>query len=321
MLVDIHGGIGTRGRWAIGVSATVDRLTRYDQRENRAPVVKPPFLVRENPDVQESYFVLREGIPDTLLPSLLDWSLEHYTTPMRGIIAGSGRFVNQNHLNRLERIIEQKVLPDEYRRDDEALERIFAATPVLHIQAIDVALRWATIEWAEELGTYLDEARSVYCVRKDEDGDLQLQFRQSAEMTELIETEANQSGYAATHLRNAWSKCFDLNPDTKGAIREAVEAVEVAAKPVVTPTDSKPSLGKMCGAISNKPEKWETDSEFDRSVESVLRMMELVWNEGRFRHGDENAPKEVSQEAAEMIVQTAVLLVGWFRSGRIRLNQ
>ncbi len=50
-------------------------------------------------------------------------------------------------------------------------------------------------------------------------------------------------------------------------------------------------------------------------------MMELVWNEGRFRHGDENAPIDVSQEAAEMTVQTAVLLVSWFRSKRIRLKQ
>ena len=279
--------------------------------------MKPPFLVRENPDRHESYFVLREGIPDTLLPSLLAWSMEHYTRPLRGI---SGRLVNENRLNRLERIIEQKVLPDGHRSNDEALERIFAANLLLHIQAIDIALRWATTEWAEELGTYLDEARSVYCVGEDEDGGFQLQFRQSAEMIELIETEANQSGHAAAHLRNAWSKCFDLNPDPKGACREAVEAVEVAAKLVVTPTDSMPSLGKMCGAIRDKPEKWATDSEFDRGVESVLRMMELVWNEGRFRHGDESAPVDVSQEAAEMTVQTAVLLVSWFRSGRIRLR-
>ena len=283
-------------------------------------MVKPPFLVRENPDMHESYFVLREGIPDTLLPSLLDWSLEHYTRPMRGIIVGSGRLVNQNRLNRLERIIEQKVLPDGHRSNDQALERIFATNPLLHIQAIDIALRWATTEWAEELGTYLDEARSVYCVGKDEDGDFQLQFRQSAEMIELIETEANQSGHAAIHLRNAWSKCFGLNPDPKGACREAVEAIEVAAKPVVTPTDSMPSLGKMCGAIRDKPDKWETNSEFDRSLESVRSMMEMVWNEGRYRHGDESAPLEVSQEAAEMTVQTAVLLVTWFRSGRIRLK-
>lgn len=283
--------------------------------------IKPPFTIRENPDMHESYFALREGIPDSLLPSLLDWSLEHYTMPMRVIIAGSGRYVNQDCLNRLERIIDQQVLPDAQRRDDALLARVFATNPSLHIEAIDIALRWAVTESAEKLGTYLTEARSIYCLRQDEDGDYQIQFRQSAEMLELIETEANQPGHAATHLRNALSKCFGLNPDPKGACREAVEAVEVAAKPFVTPTDSMPSLGKMCGAIRAKPEKWETDSEFDRSIKSVVSMMELVWNEGRFRHGDEDAPMVVSQEAAEMTVQTAVLLVSWFRSERIRLRK
>ena len=75
----------------------------------------------------------------------------------------------------------------------------------------------------------------------------------------------------------------------------------------------------MCTAIRDKPDKWETDSEFDGSVNTVLAMMDMVWR-GHLRHGDESAPLEVSQEAAEMTVQTAVLLVSWFRSGRIRLK-
>ena len=75
----------------------------------------------------------------------------------------------------------------------------------------------------------------------------------------------------------------------------------------------------MYSAIRDKPEKWETDSEFDGSVETILGMMDMVWK-GHYRHGDESAPLEMSQEAAEMTVQTAVLLVSWFRSGRIRLR-
>ena len=132
-------------------------------------------------------------------------------------------------------------------------------------------------------------------------------------------TEAKQPGRAAEHLRTAWSKCFGRNPDPKGACREAVEAIEVAAKPVVIPDDPVATLGKMCSAIRLKPEKWETDSDFDASVETVLAMMDMVWK-GHLRHGEESAPLEVSQEAAEMTVQTAVLLVSWFRSRRIRLR-
>lgn len=282
---------------------------------SEAPAVKPPFLVRENPDSHDSYFALREGIPDNLLPSLLAWSLEHYTKWVIGV-----SLINQDRLNRLERIIDLKVLPDQYRDDADALGRIFTASHLLHIQAIDIALRWANIEKIEELGTYLDEARSIYCVGHDEHGNYEIQKRQPAEFRELVDIEATQPGRSAEHLRVAWSKCFGLSPDLNQACIEAVKAIEVAAKLVVTPNDPAATLGKMCAAIRDKPSKWETLSESGRGVETVLSMMEMVW-EGHLRHGDESAPLEVSQESAEMTVQTAVLLVSWFRSGRIRLKQ
>ena len=278
-------------------------------------MVKPPFPVRQNPERHDSYLALREGIPENLLPSLLAWTLEQYT---RWVVGTT--LVNQDRLNRLERIIDHRVLPDGYRDDAEALQRILVANENLHIWAIDIALRWATDNEARQLGTYFDEARSEYCVRHDENGEYEIQYRQPKEISELVDSEVSQPGRAARHLRSAVSKCFGRHPDPKGACREAVEAVEVAAKSVITPSDSMPSLGKMCGTIRDKPEKWETDSEFERSVESARHMMELVWNEGRFRHGDESAPLEVSQEAAEMTVQTAVLLVSWFRTRRIRLR-
>ena len=88
--------------------------------------------------------------------------------------------------------------------------------------------------------------------------------------------------------------------------------------------DSRPDFlrGRRWAAIQAvraKPDKWETDSGFDGSVQTILGMMDMVWK-GHLRHGDEDAPLEVSQKAADMTVQTAVLLVGWFRSGRIRLK-
>ena len=89
---------------------------------------------------------------------------------------------------------------------------------------------------------------------------------------------------------------------------------------MVIPDAPEPTLGKMCSAVRDKPEKWETDSAFDGSVQTILGMMDMVWK-GHLRHGKESAPLELSQEAAEMTVQTAVLLVSWFRSGRIRLKQ
>ena len=165
-----------------------------------------------------------------------------------------------------------------------------------------------------ELDGILEEAGSAYCVGTDEVGKFELQFRQAEEMTELLETEAGLPGNAAAHLRKAWSKCFRLSPDPNDACGEAVKAIEVAAKPVITPNDLRATLGKMCAAMRRESEKWETDSEFDGSVQTVVAMMDMVWK-GHLRHGDESAPLEVSQEAAEMTVQAAVLLVSWFRAG------
>ena len=183
-----------------------------------------------------------------------------------------------------------------------------------------MALTWASEYEAALLESFFVEARSTYRIGVDEDDVYMIQLRQPEELSSLIETEASQPGRQAEHLRAAWAKCFGLHPDLNEACTEAVKAIEVAAKPVVTPNDPLATLGKMISAVRDKPEKWETDSAFDGSVQTVLGMMDMVWK-GQLRHGDEDAPLEVSQEAAEMTVQTAVLLVSWFRSGRIRLKR
>ena len=274
------------------------------------PVVKPPFSIRQDPAQHEEFFALQTGISDGLQPLLRSWAIKMYSDSERGDIRLA-------KLTNLELLIDQQITPDGLRSSDILFGDALTKDRTLLLDAIDVALRWADDTDAGILEHFLVKARSEYCVGHDENGDYEIQLRQPQEMTALIETEANQPRRAAEHLRNAWSKCFGRNPDPKGACREAVEAIEVAAKPVVIPNDPLATLGKMCSAIRLKPEKWVTDSEFDGSVETILGMMEMVWK-GHLRHGDESVPSEVSQEAAEMTVQTAVLLVSWFRSGRIR---
>ena len=279
-------------------------------------MVKPLFSERRD---GEQSSVLHEGVPDFLFPSLLDWTLEHF------LVGLSGKNVtDQDMILRLERRA-RRALPPRAKTDPQALVREFQDDDNLLLDAIDFVLsqehfyRHGNYNLGQ-LESILEDAGSAYCVGTDENDSLELQFRQSEEIAALIEGEVNQPGRAADHLRNAWSRCFGRDPDPKGACREAVEAIEVAAKPVIIPDDPVATLGKMCSAIRLKPEKWVTDSEFDGSVETVLAMMDMAWK-GHLRHGDESAPLEVSQESAEMTVQTAVLLVSWFRSERIRLKQ
>ena len=275
-------------------------------------MVKPPFSIRRDPELRQKWSALQRGVPPGLLPSLRDWTIARYFDSDDHVLADA-------RLKQLELRANRQITPDDNRTSQIEFEDILTADPTLLLDAADLALNWADAWKAMALEADLVTARSAYCVKTDDQKNYELQLRQPEETVALIENEANQPGRAATHLRSAWSKCFGLNPDPKGACREAVEAIEVAAKPVVIPVDPVATLGKMCSAMRLKPEKWETDSDFDASVETVLGMMDMVWK-GHLRHGDENAPMEVSQAAAEMTVQTAVLLVSWFRSERIRLK-
>ena len=275
--------------------------------------MKPPLSMRHDPKQIDKFFALQGGIPDGLRPSLLNLTLNLYVeeTPW-----GTHQ-VDVGKLQHLERITNHIILPDHARESVSHLQRTLADSDRLHLDALDIALHWGGSPAADQLESYFQEARSTYCVRKDADGIFEIQFRQPKEMTELIDRTVASTGRAAEHLSLAWSRCFGRYPDLNEACMEAVKAIEVAAKPIVTPDDSATTLGKIRSAIRDKPEKWLTGSEFDRSVETILSMISMVW-EGHQRHGDESAPMNVSQESAEMTVQIAVLLVGWFSTGRIR---
>lgn len=280
---------------------------------------KPPFSIRQDPQHSEEYFALRDGIPDYLRPSLLSWAAAHYSFVSQG-----KRYTKADQLHQLERKRRQ-LIPIDSRRAYADLNRAFLTDDLLLLDAIDVVLQKAWIPFVDEdnlpadVETILYEGSSIYCVGQDESGGYELQRRQPKEMSSLVEKALEKQGRAADHLSRAWSKCFGRETDPNEACIEATKALEVAAKQFVTPDDPRTTLGKMCYAISDKPSKWKTDSEYVGGIQTVLHMMRLVW-EGHLRHGDEGAPLDVSEQGAQMIVQTAVLLVTWFDAGRIQMK-
>lgn len=195
------------------------------------------------------------------------------------------------------------------------------------LDAVDFALgqqspnsdSYRTKAIVDKLNAYLAEARSTYVVGVDGDGQCELQNRQPEELTSLIAAAFAVRDRAGEHLHRAWSKAFARRRDPTGACLEAVAAIEVAAKPVVSPRNSKATLGTLIRDMRLKPSKWITDSDADDDVITVVTMMEMVWT-GHFRHGDETKPIDISDEGAVMIVQLAALLVHWFQSTRIRIR-
>ncbi len=271
-------------------------------------MVKPPFSVRQDQDKLDAFCVLQEGVPDSLMPSLFVWISERYFYSEAG-----GTYARRNGIDRLERILGE-VLP---RRHQDLMSRLVKDHGLL-LDAIDSALAARPHQSvAAELQTMLDEARSVYRVGVDENGDYELQFRQPAELTELVEVSTSDADSASHHLRQAWSLAFGREPEPTAACDEAVRAIEAAAKPVVTPRDSRTTLGKMITAMSDASHKWTTDSNASDDIDAAIAMMDLIWK-GYRRHGDPNQPAEATVETAQMLVQCAALLVHWFRSGHIR---
>ena len=267
-------------------------------------MTRPPFSVRHDPKQLEDFYVLRKGVPDGLLQSLLDWVEPHYC--YRG-------WLRADDVGRLERITGMQL-----SRRASDLMYSFRTDHVLLINAVDLALAIEhDPEDAAGLSRMLAEARSEYTVGADENGDYELQFRQPVELTQMVEAATSDANSASHHLRQAWSQAFGREPEPTAACDEAVRAIEAAAKPVVTPNDSLATLGKMITAMRDAPNKWTTDSNASDDVNAVIAMMDLVWK-GYRRHGNPSQPAEATVETAQMLVQSAALLVHWFQSGHIR---
>lgn len=132
----------------------------------------------------------------------------------------------------------------------------------------------------------LQEAGSAWLVASRDEGyalERRLAEAVVASAREALDVEAPEE-----HLRRAWVATYGLHPDASRAYAEAVKAVEAAAQPVVTPAETKATLGKMVPALRDAPGKWEVVLAarlgFDQ-VEVLRPMADLLWQGHTDRHG------------------------------------
>lgn len=81
--------------------------------------MKPLFSGRNDPEKGERFSALHEGVPDFLLASLLDWTLEYFL----GSLSGK-RTTNERMILRLERRARRALAP-RAKTDPQALVREF----------------------------------------------------------------------------------------------------------------------------------------------------------------------------------------------------
>lgn len=259
----------------------------------------------------EDFYTLREGIPDGLQNSLVNFLSWHFT------------YDNYARTDRVERLA--RITGRSLSRDRNDLLTEFFADEELLFDAIDHALAYPDRnvqqpwEAARDMKSYLDEARHVYDVVYLGRNEYELGYRQPPEISSLVEEVTSNRSRASEHLRRAWSLGFSRDADPNNACIEAAKAVEAAAKDTITPNDQLATLGRMIGEMKANPEKWLTDlgSPGSEDLMTVIGMMKMMWN-GQLRHGNPDEPLDMSAEQCQMIVHTAAILVHWFQSDKVR---
>lgn len=131
-----------------------------------------------------------------------------------------------------------------------------------------------------------------------------------------------RAGRAGVRLAEAWGELYGPEPNASAAYRLAIQAVEDASIPVVSPTNKIATLGTVLQQIEDQ-KNWRLpmDREHEKAPtgEVVVGMMRMLWHGQHDRHGGQpSAPGNVSWHEAAVAVSLAVTLVDWFSSGLVR---
>jgi len=169
-----------------------------------------------------------------------------------------------------------------------------------------------------ELGGMLSDAGSVWEVSSD--GALwYLSRRVGDEARAAADSIMAGSDRAAEYMRRAWRSVYGREPHPADGYRDAIRAVEAAAIPVVSPLNTKATLGTIIADLRAAPHKWTVQlnhPSHEAQVRAVADCLDLVWK-GDLRHGtpDEATPVALTLQEAEAALHLSLTMVKWFRDG------
>lgn len=123
---------------------------------------------------------------------------------------------------------------------------------------------------------------------------------------------------ASRHLANAWAETFGRDRNPTHAHAEMIRAVESAARPAVTPNDSKATLGTIIGQLESHGSLYTTAgaSAANDGVGAIVSMMKLLWQQQTDRHGA-NPTIPATQQRVEFLLPVAASLVHAFSTGAV----
>ena len=260
------------------------------------------------------YDGLHEGIPTWLEPRFLEWIGRQMTTSQ------DGRTVYRaEQLHELEARL--RVALDWSRGGYSALgslQRYLPKDQEFFLQAIHFVL-FQTPRAADSVDKWLLAGGSAWTA-KVRDGAAGLERRVDDTIAAAADQVIVDAGRAGTHLARAWKAAYGRGPQPTVAYDESIKAVETAAIPTISPRNDRATLGTLIRDLRAAPQNFSVTLSAlggTDDVETVARVMDLLWKGHPARHGTPNPtrPSAASQSEAEAAAHLAVTLVHWFDKG------
>ena len=129
---------------------------------------------------------------------------------------------------------------------------------------------------------------------------------------------------ASRLMQDAWALAFGRDPNPLEAWSDAIKSIETLLKPIVSPDDSKATIGKMIAALRDKPEKWvcslpdrkygtKDNKITKRGIEILIDTLNVIGYQPN-RHGSETTDI-VDCITIRSVLFLSVTVLGWLRDG------
>ena len=189
--------------------------------------------------------------------------------------------------------------------DDKLLDAVDA---VLYLREMPVAAR-------QSLDELLTLGGSVWRV---DPGGRGLIRRVDETAVAAFEAASSPADAASAELSEAWVAAYGRNPNASDAWDHSIKAVEAVLIPIVTPNNSKATLGDVVGILNSQGSRWQLDlhgHDDSQSVGPLVAMLRLMWpNPDRHGSGTSRTP---SLPEAQEVVHLAITLVQWARGNAL----
>jgi len=248
-----------------------------------------------------------EGLPDHLRPALAEWFRNEFAPD---------RMDARAELTLRMMALRLQVVAARSNYFD-ALMNLVNAPGDDFLDVVDIGLRLKpSVTTAHLLDSDLLVGGSVWRVNDDHTS---LVRRVPSEEQAAYTAAVSPTDEAGEHLTTAWSKVYGRSPDPSDAWDHSIKSVEALLWGLVIPKNNGATLGTILAALANKPSNWtfrlSSSSKNIGNVETLEAVLRLIWlNPDRHGSGTVRVP---THGEAETVVQIAVMVVGWLRTGAL----